>query len=59
MMNWIADEINSLKKTLGEDVTEDVVTKGTCNRGCELSVYRRKQPRTCQKRQGIVRKDKG
>lgn len=32
----IADEINSLKKTLGEDVTEDVARKELVARGCEL-----------------------
>lgn len=32
----IADEINSLKKTLGEDITEDVARKELVARGCEL-----------------------
>ncbi len=32
----IADEINSLKKTLGEDVTEDVARQELVARGCEL-----------------------
>ena len=32
----IADEMNSLKKTLGEDVTEDVVRQELVARGCEL-----------------------
>lgn len=32
----IADEMNSLKKTLGEDITEDVARKELVARGCEL-----------------------
>ena len=32
----IADEVNSLKKTLGENVTEDVARKELVARGCEL-----------------------
>ncbi|MFR6561674.1 MAG: hypothetical protein ACLUR5_06565 [Eubacterium ventriosum] len=53
-------EVNSLKKTLGENVTEDVARKELVARGCELMLTDANSIKELAKRdKGIVWKDKG